>query len=57
MNYEVVKNPTREHHRMASPYEGDAIEAVKGGSGDPAARRINRRFTVSGAQTPYRNLG
>ena len=45
MTYELVKNPTREHYRMASPYEAAAIEAVKGGVGDPAARRINRRFT------------
>ena len=45
MTYELVKKKSREHHRMASPYEAAAIQAVKGGIGGPAARRINRRFT------------
>ena len=45
MTYELVKKGTREHHGTASPFEAAAIEAVKGGIGDPAARSINRRLT------------
>ena len=44
MTFELVKKHSREHDRMASPFEEAALQTVKGGSGDPATRRIYRRL-------------
>lgn len=44
MTFEVVKKHSLEHVRMVSSFEETALPAVKGGIGEPAARRIYRRL-------------